>query len=241
MKIKHLISATLLFSTIICGSFINSVSAERKQNESAQYSDYLCVNIANSPKTSLAILQSVLPSNSKSNSHKISDKLPSVRGINLKVEYVNSETTEDIKLTNALKKASNYKPSNIGSSPRYYYNKVDLNDDGKLEVIVYPVGMGFCGSGGCQTYIFQTKKDDYIPIAMLPVTNQPIIATEQKTSGWRDLVVHRSGGGATATYHLIKFNGRAYLDSRTEVASNSTITGTAFIADNLVHSKGIPF
>ena len=30
------------------------------QNESAQYSDYLCVNIAHSPKTSLAVLQSVL-------------------------------------------------------------------------------------------------------------------------------------------------------------------------------------
>ena len=33
MKIKHLITATLLSSTVICTSLINSVSAERKQNK----------------------------------------------------------------------------------------------------------------------------------------------------------------------------------------------------------------
>jgi hypothetical protein len=177
----------------------------------------------------------------KSNLSQSIVQLPSLRGINFKVQYILSETVPDDQLSSAIKKASDYQSSNIGDPPRYYYNKVDLNDDGQSEVIVYPFGMGFCGSGGCQTYIFQTEGDNYRPIAMLPVTNQPIIVTEQKTAGWRDLVVYRSGGGITANYHIIRFNGKTYPDSTKEIPSNSTIEGKAFIADDLAQSKGISF
>jgi hypothetical protein len=91
--------------------------------------------------------------------------------------------------------------SKVVSSPneyvRYYYNRVDLNDDGQSELVVYFVGSYTCGSGGCTTLIFTPTGQDYRLVSKLTVVNAPILVTPQKTAGWKDLVILVSGGGAT--------------------------------------------
>ena len=50
---------------------------------------------------------------------------------------------------------------------RYYYNRVDLDDDGTPEAIVYLVGSYTCGTGGCTAVIFTPTGQDYRLVSRL--------------------------------------------------------------------------
>lgn len=168
-------------------------------------------------------------------------RLPSLRGIDLsQVEYISSETSPDAKLEKAIVRSFD-RINRIDVPTRYFYNRVDLNNDQKPEIIVHLVGINVCGTGGCPTLIFQTGQD-YQLVSKINVTRQPIIVTQQKTNGWNDLIIFTSGGGSRPNYYLARFNGRKYPDSpydSSRVPSNSKITGRAFIADNINSNPGI--
>src|SRR5919199_4534738 len=88
-----------------------------------------------------------------------------LRGVKVgNIQYRNSETSPDFKLEQAiLEDMPEY--SKVVSSPnqyvRYSYNRVDLNNDGRPEVVVYLVGSYTCGTGGCTTLIFTPRGQEY--------------------------------------------------------------------------------
>jgi len=173
------------------------------------------------------------------------EPLPAVRGVKVgNIQYRNSETAPNPKLEQAvLRSMPDY--SKVVSSPneyvRYYYNRVDLNDDGQSELVVYFVGSYTCGSGGCTTLIFTPTGQDYRLVSKLTVVNAPILVTPQKTAGWKDLVILVSGGGATRQYTCTRFNGRSYPSNpsvQPAVPSKTTLTGQALVA-NAFSSPGI--
>lgn len=164
--------------------------------------------------------------------------LPEIRGVKVgNIQYLNSETSPDAKLEQAiLRDMSEY--SKIVSSPdryvRYYYNRVDLNDDGTPEAIVYLVGSYTCGTGGCTAVIFTPTGQDYRLVSRLSLVTDPILVTPQKTSGWKDLVLLSVGGGARAQYSRLQFNGQTYPENPSvepAVTADSTLTGIALVAD----------
>jgi hypothetical protein len=164
------------------------------------------------------------------------EQLPSVRGVKIgNIQYRNSETSPNLKLEQAiLRELQGYKPSSPDQYVRYYYNRIDLNDDGKAEVVVYLVGSYTCGSGGCTTLIFTQTGQDYRLISRHTVVNAPILVTPQKTAGWKDLVILVSGGGATRQYTRTRFNGRTYPGNpsvQPAVSANTTLRGQALVAD----------
>jgi hypothetical protein len=166
------------------------------------------------------------------------NKLPNVGGVKIgKIDYQNSETSPNSKLEKAILRAiPDY--SKVANNPerylRYYYNQVDLNDDGKPEVVVYLVGSYACGSGGCTTLIFTLNNQDYRLVSQLTLVNAPIVVTPQKNSGWKDLVMLVSGGGATKQYTRTSFDGKSYPSNpsvQPAVSSNTTLIGQALVAD----------
>lgn len=170
-------------------------------------------------------------------------KLPSVRGVKIgKIQYRNSETTSDRKLEQAiLRELKDYSPSDSDQYLRYYYNRVDLNDDGKSEVVVYLVGSYTCGSGGCTSLIFTPTGQSYRLVSRHTLVNAPILVTSQKSSGWKDLVVLVSGGGATQKYTRTRFTGRSYPGNpsvQPAILANTTLQGQALVADAF-SSRGI--
>ena len=161
-----------------------------------------------------------------------------LRGVKVgNIQYRNSETSPDFKLEQAiLEDMPEY--SKVVSSPnqyvRYSYNRVDLNDDGRPEVVVYLVGSYTCGTGGCTTLIFTPRGQEYRLVSEITLVNAPILVTPQKTLGWKDLVILVSGGGARAHYTRLQFNGRTYPGNPTVqpgVSTNSTLTGQALVSD----------
>src|SRR5918911_360449 len=162
------------------------------------------------------------------------------------VEYVSAEARPDPELEKAiLQTMPDYNPTSADDQIRYYYNRVDLNGDGKPEAIVHLVGSFICGTGGCNTLIFQPTSKGYHQVAEITLTRTPIIVSPQRTRGWNDLIMYVAGGGITRGYYVtLHFNGRTYPDNPTvlsQMRRGTPITGKAYIAnEDMSPGTGIP-
>lgn len=96
---------------------------------------------------------------------------------------------------------------------RYAYHAVDLNGDRQDELMVQIMGPMTCGTGGCTTLILQESESHrlaYEVVTQMSVVNFPVIVSDRTSSGWSDLFVMVSGGGAQPGYRLLKFDGQSY-------------------------------
>jgi hypothetical protein len=99
---------------------------------------------------------------------------------------------------------------------RYYYNRVDLDGDGRPEVLVYLFGPYMCGSGGCNTLVFRREGDAYRLVSDIPLTRNPVVVSEHRTNGWNDLIYLASGGGVRAHYVVLRFDGKTYPEGNSD-------------------------
>ena len=89
--------------------------------------------------------------------------------------------------------------SDRDKTTRYLSASVDLNGDGMQEVIVYLIGGGWCGSGGCTTLILGPQDTSYKVITKMTVTRLPIRVLTTTSNGLHDLPVVVRGGGILKT------------------------------------------
>jgi len=122
---------------------------------------------------------------------------------------------------------------------RYVYGRVDLNGDGRDEVLVYLLGSVFCGTGGCNLLLFTRRPDGYSLVNEFPISRLPVIVSEQKTAGWSDLVRPESGGGVPASYVRHVFDGRRYVEKE-RTPGDRVPEGRGHLAGELTFDKGIP-
>jgi hypothetical protein len=126
---------------------------------------------------------------------------------------------------------------------RYYYNHVDLNGDSKLETLTYLVNPRVCGTGGCLLLVFTKPNGKYKLVSEIVPVRPPIIVSEYKTNGWKNLYGFVAGGGITKGYFSqLLFDGKSYPESPFEPSSNQQnqpLTGVAYIADDLSKFRGI--
>jgi hypothetical protein len=134
---------------------------------------------------------------------------------------LNPETERDAKLEAAIKDPDgDGRPDNHDPEgelwTNYYYNRVDLDGDGRPEVLVYLFGSYTCGSGGCNTLVFRTTDaGDYRLVADIALTNNPVVVSERRTRGWNDLITLVAGGGVRAHYAVLRFDGKSYPNNPT--------------------------
>lgn len=153
---------------------------------------------------------------------------------------VHSEKIREIKLEKAVYAI-------IGDSEdeetRYYYNRVDLNDDNTPEVLVYISGRSICGTSGCHALLFRKVKGKYELITHFGPARNSIIVSQTKTNGWRDLIFYNVGGGNMSGYYsLCRFDGQTYpsnpTDERDAPSLKTRLKGVAYIAENKLSSTG---
>jgi len=101
-------------------------------------------------------------------------------------------------------------PLASSSTTKYISALVDLNGDGKQEVIAYLLGPEWCGSGGCTMLVLAPQGSSFKVITRMTISNPPIRVLDTKTNGWRDLTVHVSGGGISGYDAKLSFNGKKY-------------------------------
>jgi hypothetical protein len=94
---------------------------------------------------------------------------------------------------------------------RYFSAFVDLNADGIDEAIVYLVGRGWCGSGGCRMLILTPEGDSYRILAKTTITHPPIRVLARVSHGWRSVSIWVRGGGILQGYEVeLQFDGKTY-------------------------------
>lgn len=77
----------------------------------------------------------------------------------------------------------------------YFAAPVDLDADRIPEWIVHLAGPSVCGTGGCDTLVFKEVGKQLELITRITLTRPPIVVADTESEGWRDIVVHVSGGG----------------------------------------------
>lgn len=97
-------------------------------------------------------------------------------------------------------------------SLEYYDAFADLNEDNKIDAVVYLKGRKFCGSGGCTLLIIsRLSEESWKLISRIPITRPPICMLATKSRGWHDISVWLQGGGiAPGSEGTIKFDGKSY-------------------------------
>jgi len=99
---------------------------------------------------------------------------------------------------------------------RYLVAFKDLNEDGIPEAIVYFMGDGWCGSGGCFTFILKQKSDSWRFVTKITITRPPIRVLTKKSHGWHDIAVWVQGGGIQHGYEAeLKYDGKTYPSNPT--------------------------
>lgn len=112
-------------------------------------------------------------------------------------------------------------PTDIGSAIRkalegdweahYFVAAVDLNGDGRKEVVAYVAGPMVCGTGGCTTFVFTPPgPEGYRLVSRISVVQTPVLVSSSSTQGWRNLVVRIGGGGIASGNSELKFDGKSY-------------------------------
>ena len=125
-------------------------------------------------------------------------------------------------------------PEESWESTRYYYDYVDLNDDGVEEILAVVMGMYTSGSGGDSALIIH-------PAAGMTVSQQftlvraPILISDQMTNGAHDLIFLRSGGGSEPAFVRLTGTDGIYTNpADAEVLSSlDGITGTAILCNDI--------
>lgn len=113
-----------------------------------------------------------------------------------KVTYIRSEQKPDAQLAKVLKeKVFHSRACPPGVKRSYLYNKIELNSDGKPEVMAYVTG-DCGGTGGCPLIVLSKRGNRYTVVSETTLVRQPIIVSNTKTKRWRDLIVSASGNSA---------------------------------------------
>ncbi len=155
------------------------------------------------------------------------------------VKNIGYETTRDEKLEEAIHKTMPEYDKEAYGPVKYYYNKVDLNGDGKEEVFTVLYGMYVSGSGGGSGLLFD---NNYNLVSTFTLVRTPIIISNNKTNGWNDILMYVSGGGIESFYAQMKFDGKTYPSNpsvQPEVKPGTKVEGKAIIANEITFDTGI--
>jgi len=92
----------------------------------------------------------------------------------------------------------------------YFDASVDLDGDGRQEVIALVAGPMICGTGGCPVFIFSPGPEGYRRVSQVSVVQPPVRVSPRSTKGWRNLVVGVGGGGMPVGNAELQFDGEGY-------------------------------
>lgn len=157
------------------------------------------------------------------------------------VSYIKSEKKPDPELERAFSKEFGIKRGE--DKVRYYYNRIDLNGDEIPETFVYLIGPALCGTGGCSGLVLERANSGYEVISRFSLVRTPVIISEVKTNGWKDIIMYVAGGGIEPSYRVLKFDGETYPlnpSIQPEVESEN-IKGIGIISDDITENTGIKF
>jgi hypothetical protein len=93
--------------------------------------------------------------------------------------------------------------------PSYRWCAVDLNDDGRPEVIYHS---GICGMGGCASQVLAWRRAKLAPVGELGISHEGPMIGKRRHRGWRDLYLWQKGSASSFSILVYTFREGAYRD-----------------------------
>lgn len=124
----------------------------------------------------------------------------------------------------------------VKKDTKYYYNYVDLNDDGSDELFAFVVGPSTTGSGGSSILIAEKQNDSWTLKQTLNLINQPIIITDNLENGMKEIIVSNSDlEESNEPYVKLKYTVDGYqsVNEGEAISSLDDIKGVQIISDDL--------
>ncbi len=108
--------------------------------------------------------------------------------------------------------------------PTHEFALVDLNGDSIPDAVVLITDNIWCGTGGCTLVLFKGTASGFKYVSGSVAVREPIRLLSETRYGWRSIsVLSAGGGGPTAEYFRISFNGSRYRkDPRSVTSSEKT-------------------
>lgn len=127
-------------------------------------------------------------------------------------------------------------PDEYLEKTRYYYNYVDLNDDGNNEIFVVVMGPYTSGTGGSSALIVNPVGEELCVNQGFTLMRTPIIISDTKTKGAKEIIVENSGGVVESNYVALTCSDGYYTNvpEGRAVESLEGITGTAIITNDIL-------
>lgn len=150
------------------------------------------------------------------------------------VTFYSSESERNPELEMAIKKGIDFPGKEDVESTRYYYNYVDLNEDGMSEVFVILVGPFTSGNSGDTGLLFTLTESGYQLLQKFTIASNPILISKQMTNGWHDIILNITGSEEQPGRKLLQYDGNAYPDpsAATIMADDEYVGGNAIISDD---------
>ena len=126
-------------------------------------------------------------------------------------------------------------PEDAWADTRYYYNYVDLNNDGTEEIFAVAMGMYTSGSGGDSGLLVQPYAGMNVA-QTFTLLRAPILVCDSETDGVHDLVYLRSGGGGGTDFVRLTCTDGVYTNPADAEALNGLegISGTAILCNDVM-------
>ncbi len=128
-------------------------------------------------------------------------------------------------------------PDEEQSKTRYYYNHIDLNEDGTDEIFVVVVGEYTKVSFGDPALILSEQADGtFQVIESFEGIHTPVTVSERMTNGWHDIIYQEYGRGAENGYRICHYNPNGgYQTDLSEVVDEvEPQDGTQIISNNFI-------
>jgi heat shock protein HslJ len=129
--------------------------------------------------------------------------------------------------------------------------RIDLNGDGRQELLAYLMGPHFCGSGGCTLQLLTPlpppaaggppaagtspaaagQPGGWRLLQSFSITRLPLIIGPASNKGWRDLWRPESGGGAPRALVRERFDGQRYRPSERRPPEPPPAGTAVFVGD----------
>ncbi len=128
-------------------------------------------------------------------------------------------------------------PEEYQSETRYYYNYMDLNEDGTQELFVAVVGEYTSGSAGDNVLLLQEQEGAFLLLEAFTMVRTPVIISDSMTEGWHDLIFPVYGGGIDPGYVICYYSSEGGYQTEANVfveELEETLTGDQILSNNLI-------
>ncbi len=128
-------------------------------------------------------------------------------------------------------------PEEYLGETRYYYNYIDLNDDGLMEIFSIVIGEYTESSSGDPAVILSVSETgEFVVAEAFASIRTPITISEQTTNGWHDIIYYTYGGDEEDGYRICHYNPEGgYQTELNEIVDElEPVGGTQILSNNLI-------